>query len=61
MFYTLENMIPINKRIAVVVSGGWDSAVLRYMPKVSVSCETKFVTPSQSLSWMVQNITQTKF
>ena len=33
MFYTLENMIPINKRIAVVVSGGWDSAVLWYMAK----------------------------
>jgi len=33
VFYTLENMIPINKRIAVVVSGGWDSAVLWYMAK----------------------------
>jgi len=31
MFYTLEKMIPINKRIAVNVSGGWDSAVLWYM------------------------------
>ena len=29
----LEKLIPINKKIAVVVSGGRDSAVLWYMAK----------------------------
>lgn len=32
-WYRLHKLIPTDKRIAVVVSGGWDSAVLWYMTK----------------------------
>ena len=40
----LEKLIPINKKIAVVVSGGWDSAFSGIWQSLYVSKENKSAT-----------------